>query len=51
MEKAEEYLHGKGKTQNTPKNNKTEEAKSKKVNTRKRPEKKQNVEETAKPKS
>ena len=45
MEEAEEYLHGKGKTQNTPKNNKTEESKIKKVNTRKRPEKKQNVEE------
>lgn len=35
MEKAEEYLHGKGKTQNTLKNDRTEETKSKKVSKRK----------------
>ena len=44
MEKAEEYLHGKGKTQNTLKNDRTEETKGKKVSKRKKPEKKQNVE-------
>lgn len=43
MEEAEKYLYGKEKTQNTPKDDKTE-TKSKKVSKRKKPEKKQNVE-------